>query len=213
MAKSRARAPAAPELRRVRLKRQYDAEVAASAALTEKLEKHKRWSEAAKPVLELLRSRRHEGNVSIEAVEAALLIAAENEPLDAWLNAVEVPRPRVSAWGREAEDKKLKHQWQRDFGYGMENEAITLLYAACSLGRPRDGQTLPQARGPDPRGLPRRWVPRGERQRPSARWRASPPRAPPECALAILDAWTAGTGSTATRPDTATARGLATAVT
>ena len=58
-------APAAPEPRRVRLKRQYDAEVAASAALTEKLEKHKRWSEAAKPVLELLRSRRHEGNVSI----------------------------------------------------------------------------------------------------------------------------------------------------
>jgi len=40
----------------------------------------------------------------------------------------------VSAWGRESEDKKLKEQWQRDFGYGVEDEAISLLYAACSLG-------------------------------------------------------------------------------
>ena len=43
IAESEMPAPAAPEPRRVRLKRQYDAEVAASAALTEKLEKHKRW--------------------------------------------------------------------------------------------------------------------------------------------------------------------------
>ena len=187
-------APAAPEPRRVRLKRQYDAEVAASAALTEKLEKHKRWSEAAKPVLELLRSRRHEGNVSIEAVKAALLIAAENEPLDAWLNAVEVPRPRVSAWGRDAEDDRLKDQWQRDFGYGVEDEAISLLYAACSLG---DLETVKLFLR---HGA---WIHAGSREggylegngkgHPLNGALCHPGRSP-ECALAILDAWTPGTG-------------------
>ena len=187
-------APAAPEPRRVRLKREYHAEVAASAARMEEVEKHKRWSEAAKPVLELLRSRRHEGNVSIEAVEAALLINADNEPLDAWLNAVEVPRPRVSAWGRESEDKKLKEQWQRDFGYGVEDEAISLLYAACSLG---DVETVKLFLR---HGA---WIHAGSREggyfegngkgHPLHGALSHPGRSP-ECALAILEAWTAGTG-------------------
>ena len=186
-------APAAPEPRRVRLKREYDAEVAASAALTEKLEKHKRWSEAAKPVLELLRRRRHEGNVSIEAVEAALLIAVENEPLDAWLNAVVVPRPRVDGWGREAEDDRLKEQWQRDFGYDMEIPGVMLLYAACCLG---DVETVKLFLR---HGA---WIHAGSREGGYLEGNGkchplngalSHPGRSPECALAILDAWTAGT--------------------
>ena len=188
-------APAAPEPRRVRLKRQYDAEVAASAALTEKLEKQKRWSAAAKPVLELLRRRRHEGTVSIEAVGAALLIAAENEPLDAWLNAVEIPRPRVDGWGREAEDEKLKDQWERDFGYDMA-AGVTLLYAACCLGDV-EAVKLFLRHGA--------WIHAGSREggylegngkgHPLGGALAPFQRGgSPECALAILDAWTAGTG-------------------
>ena len=186
-------APAAPEPRRVRLKREYDAEVAASAALTEKLEKHKRWSEAAKPVLELLRRRRHEGNVSIKAVEAALLINAENEPLDAWLNAVEVPRPRADGWGREAEDDKLRDEWQRDFGYDMEIPGVMLLYAACCLG---DVETVKLFLR---HGA---WIHAGSREGGYLEGNGkchplngalSHPGRSPECALAILDAWTAGT--------------------
>ena len=55
---------------RVRLKRERDAADA-------NRRRSEAWSEAARPVLELLRRRRHKGNVSIEAVEAALLAAAE----------------------------------------------------------------------------------------------------------------------------------------
>ena len=81
--------------------------------------------------------------MSIKSVEAVLLDAAEDEPLDAdaidsrrllscapsnpvgaWLDAVTIPRPPAAG----------EKRWVDDFGYGMEHEAISLLYAACSLG-------------------------------------------------------------------------------
>jgi len=184
-------APAPPEPRRVRQKRERDA-----AEANER--RNERRSVAARPLLELLRRRRHKGNVSIEAVEAALLAAAEDEPLDAdaidsrilfscapsdpvgaWLDAVTIPRPPAEG----------KRRWIDDFGYDMADEAISLLYAACSLGdletvklflrhgacvhagsRYNDG-------GRDNKGHPLEGA-------------LGPPGRSPACALAILDAWT-----------------------
>ena len=184
-------APAPTEPRRVRQKRERDA-----AEANER--RNERRSVAARPLLELLRSRRHEGHVNIKSVEAVLLDAAEDEPLDAdaidsrrllscapsdpvgaWLDAVTIPRPPAAG----------EKRWVDDFGYGMEHEAISLLYAACSLGdletvklflrhgacvhagsRYNDG-------GRDNKGHPLEGA-------------LGPPGRSPECALAILDAWT-----------------------
>ena len=68
--------------------------------------------------------------MSIEA-GAALLIAAENEPPAAWLNVVEIPAA-ADGWGREAEDEKLKDQWERTLATTWPR--VQLLYAACCLG-------------------------------------------------------------------------------
>ena len=184
-------APAPPEPRRVRQKRERDA-----------AEANKRRSEAAReaarPLLELLRRRRHKGNVSIKAVEAALLLAAAGgEPLDAdaidsrrllscapsdpvgaWLDAATIPRP----------PREEKRVWRDDFGYGVENEAISLLYAACSLGDLetvklflRHGACVHAGSryndcGRDNKGHPLEGA-------------LGPPGRSPACALALLDAW------------------------
>ena len=154
--------------------------------------------EAATPVLELLRRRRHEGTVSIEAVEAALLdrgrgraarrwrsihggslSCAPSDPVGAWLDAVTIPRPPAAG----------EKRWVDDFGYGMEHEAISLLYAACSLGDLetvklflRHGACVHAGSrhndcGRDNKGHPLDGA-------------LGPPGRSPACALAILDAWT-----------------------
>ena len=183
-------APAPTEPRRVRLKRERDA-----AEANER--RNERRSVAARPLLELLRRRRHEGHVSIKSVEAVLLDAAEDEPLDAdaidsrrllscapsdpvgaWLDAVTIPRPPAAG----------EKRWVDDFGYGMEHEAISLLYAACSLGDLetvklflRHGACVHAGSrhndcGRDNKGHPLEGA-------------LGPPGRSPECALAILDAW------------------------
>ena len=114
-------APTAPEPRRVRQKRERDA-----AEANER--RNERRSVAARPLLELLRSRRHEGHVNIKSVEAVLLDAAEDEPLDAdaidsrrllscapsdpvgaWLDAVAIPRPPAA--GKNCGSTTLATVW------------------------------------------------------------------------------------------------------
>ena len=188
-------APVAPEPRRVRQKREHDAAVAARAPQVDEKERNGDWGEAARPVLELLRRRRAGDAVTIHAVEAALVDAADEEALHVWLQcAIRAPPHAVRSnvpWDRDPPDAAIAAhaQWVGDFGQCASERMISLLYAACCLADVEAVKLLLRHGACIHRGIvyDERNLSPEEEMHPL--FAALCQGRSPECALAILEAW------------------------
>ena len=186
-------APVPQEPRRVRQKREHDAAVAARAPQVDEKERNGDRGEAARPVLELLRRRRAGDAVTIHAVEAALVDAADAEALHVWLQcAIRAPPHAVRSnvpWDRDPPDAAIAAhaQWVGDFG--QCTRMISLLYAACCLGDVEAVKLLRRHGACIHRGIvyDERTYSTDDDMHP-LRAALCQGRSP-ECALAILEAW------------------------